>query len=113
MLPGRRAMSSPQRSPVSISTRIISRQRLGTSLMSRSNSSGVGMVRGLRTAFGSSVDAHGLVSRTRSRTARWKIVFSIEWYLRTDAADSPPGRALAIQASTVVGVMDAIGRLPK
>jgi hypothetical protein len=57
---GRRAISSPQRIPVSMKVSTISRCCSGTAAISRSNSSGV-RVRDFRaTTFGSSVWSHGL-----------------------------------------------------
>src|SRR5665647_2908978 len=67
---GRNAMSSPQRSPVSMSVMISSWNLSGISEASRSYSGGVRM-RVLRGGIlGSSMPSHGLVRVTRSRTAR-------------------------------------------
>ena len=113
MCRGRRAMSSPQRIPVSIAVSTISRWRSGTAWIRASNSSGV-RVRVLRAmTLGSSVCSHGLKTMSWSRTARLKIECSIVWYLRIERGESPPAAAWVTQSWTSEGVILAIGRWPK
>src|SRR5450756_585341 len=97
---GRSAMSSPQRRPVSMSVITRSWNRSGIAARSWSYSSGVRM-RVLRGGIlGSSMPSHGLVTMTRSRTARLNTEWSITWYLVTDVGESPDAAAAVTQSWT-------------
>ena len=100
MCRGRRAMSSPQRMPVSIAVSTRSRCRSGIAVMSSVELVGV-RVRDLRAmTLGSSVCSHGLATMSWSRTARLKIECSMVWYLRIDRGESPPAAAWVTQSWT-------------
>ena len=81
--------SSPQRMPVSMATRIMTRCRCGIASSRRSNSAGERILVGWATALGSSVSAHGLNAINRSRTALRKMLCSRTWYFRIDRGESP------------------------
>jgi hypothetical protein len=102
-----------QRRPVSMSVITGTRKRSGTSAASRSYSSGARM-RALRGGtLGSSMLSHGLVTMTRSRTARLKTACSITWYLRTDVGDSPELTSVVTRSCIDAGRISAICRSPK
>jgi hypothetical protein len=91
----RRAMSSPQRRPVSMAVIRSALNRGGISARIAVNSSGVSVRVFFVTTFGSSMSAHGLKAISRSRTARANTECSITWYLAMDRGLSPwlPARA--------------------
>jgi len=89
MCRGRRATSSPQRSPVSIAVITIAVNRGGIWVSSAAYSSGVRVRVWVVTTLGRSVASHGLKAMSRSVTARAKIECSITWYLTIERADRP------------------------
>ena len=108
-----RAISSPQRMPVSMKVCTMSRCCSGIAAISRSNSSGV-RVRDFRAmTFGSSVWSHGLWTRIRSRTARPNIDERKVWYFRIDRGASPSFFALVTQSCTSDGEILFNCRWPK
>src|SRR5674476_1708571 len=110
---GRRAASSPQRSPVSMAVRTRTWKRSGIWARTSSNSAGVRMRVFFRTTLGSSVAAQGLKASIRSRTARAKTECSIVWYLAIDRGDRPSSTAWLTHPWTVDGLILASGMGPK
>jgi len=113
MCRGRRATSSPQRSPVSMSVSTSGSHRSGIHARRVWNSSGVRMRRGFVTTLGSRVSAAGLWGMTRSRTACLKMPCSRTWYFTTLSGARPASRAVVTQAWMCDGRMSPIGIGPK